>query len=138
MINHRRIGAFIIELIRFADDDDIKTFLINCSEDLVKENLFDVEKYFYKKKLLNYLFEYIYGFVEMKLPTLPPLIYEDNKFIRGLDLVEYPNFQKDVSSYTHLYLHLYALCECYKSYMILPKNKTTQKLKDTYKIHLIL
>ncbi len=133
MINHRRIGAFIIELIRFADDDDIKTFLINCSEDLVKENLFDVEKYFYKKKLLNYLFEYIYGFVEMKLPTLPPLIYEDNKFIRGLDLVEYPNFQKDVSSYTHLYLHLYALCECYKSYMILPKNKTTQKLKDTYK-----
>ena len=49
MINHRRIGAFIIELIRFADDDDIKTFLINCSEDLVKENLFDVEKYFYKK-----------------------------------------------------------------------------------------
>lgn len=115
MICNDRLGEFLIELITYADDKDIKTFLRNCSEDLItdKDNILeDTSIDFYKSKLLNYLFEYIYGFIELRLPILPPLIYEDGKLIRGLDIPRYQNFKKDISAYTHVYLHLYALCEC--------------------------
>ncbi|MCM1266220.1 MAG: hypothetical protein NC200_08490 [Candidatus Gastranaerophilales bacterium] len=124
MINHKRIADFLIELIRYADDSDIETFLRNCSakliEDTEKENC---DTYYYKTWLLNYLFEYVYGFIEPKIPSLPPLVYENGKLIRGLPIVEYPNFKTDVSNYTHLYLHLYALCECYYSYLMVFSNE---------------
>ena len=138
MICNDRLGEFLIELITYADDKDIKTFLRNCSEDLItdKDNILeDTSIDFYKSKLLNYLFEYIYGFIELRLPVLPPLIYEDGKLIRGLDIPRYQNFKKDISAYTHLYLHLYALCECYYSYQTLPKNKN-QNMQNVVEEHI--
>ena len=113
MINYDRVAEFLIDLIKYADDEDIKIFLENCSDRLKATGIND-----YKTTLLNYLFEYIYGFIEPKLPTLPPLVYEDSKLIRGLPMLKYPNFNTSVSYYTDLYLHLYALCECYYSYPI--------------------
>ena len=117
MINHERIAEFLIELIRFADDDDILTFLNNCSDKLTKNADKDTcDIYYYKTWLINYLFEYIYGFIEYKIPFLPPLISENGKIKRGLPIAKYPNFDVSVSNYTHIYLHLFALCECYYSY----------------------
>ena len=36
MINHERVSEFLIELIKFADEEDIKLLLTNCSEKLIK------------------------------------------------------------------------------------------------------
>lgn len=119
MINHERIGEFLIELIRYADDNDIKTFLNNCSPKLLD----NTDTCSYKTLLINYLFEYIYGFIEPKLPTLPELGIENGKIIRGLPISKYANFKTDISNYTNVYLHIYALCENYYSYIMLDNNE---------------
>jgi hypothetical protein len=124
MINHKRIADFLIELVRYANDSDIKAFLSNCSDKLTKDiDDENCDTYYYKTWLLNYLFEYIYGFIEPKIPSLPPLVYEKSKLIRGLPIIEYPNFNTNVSDYTYLYLHLHALCECYYSYLMVFSNE---------------
>ncbi len=139
MINHERIGEFLFELIRYADDEDIKTFLGNCSPKLV-DNPAPCD---YKTLLMNYLFEYIYGFIEPKLPTLPPLVRENNKIIRGLPIAKFPNFNVDVSNYTHIYLHLYALCENYYSFVMLDRNEKkllcqlAEELDEKFELNII-
>ena len=113
MINHERVSEFLIELIKFADEEDIKLLLANCSEKLIK----NITPNNYKIALVHYLFEYINAFIEPKLSILPPLIYEDNTVFRGLP--KCANFKIDIAKHVDLYLHLYALSECYYSYSML-------------------
>ena len=106
MINHRRIGAFIIELIRFADDDDIKTFLENIFNDVDEAYKFaPLGSYYYKTTLINYLFMHIHYFIAGDLQEKDEFCPSAAGYI---DIV--------IRQHTPLYLHLYALCECYYSY----------------------
>ena len=128
MKNYDRVAEFLIELIEFGNEEDIKTLLSNCNESIEQETSS------YKTLLLNYLFEYMYGFIEPKLPTLPPLVYENNKIVRGLPITKYANFKTDISHHTMLYLHLYALCECYYSYLTFSREekKIMQIITEQY------
>lgn len=120
MQNNNSVAEFLIELIKYADDEDIAVLLSNCNNKLTQH----ISVSNYKTALFNYLFEYIYAFIEPKLPTLPPLLFKDNKIIRVFPVAKYANNDINTSLYEDLYLHLYALCECYNSYqMIFPDEK---------------
>ena len=116
-----KIGEFTIELLQYASDNDIKIFLQNCSKFLVhrKETEDMKAPSYYKKRLLNLLYEYIFAYCELKLHTKYLVVTEDNTQERqeeenykyhgnGIELV--------TKRLSPLYLHLYALCECYQSY----------------------
>lgn len=120
MQSNNSVAEFLIELIKYADDEDIAVLLSNCNNKLTQ----NISVSNYKTALFNYLFEYIYAFIEPKLPTLPPLLFKDNKIIRVFPVAKYANNDINTSLYEDLYLHLYALCECYNSYqMIFPDEK---------------
>ena len=52
------------------------------------------------------------------------MLFKDNKIIRVFPVAKYANNDINTSLYEDLYLHLYALCECYHSYqMIFPDEK---------------
>lgn len=120
MQSNNSVAEFLIELIKYADDEDIAVLLSNCNNKLTQ----NISVNNYKTALFNYLFEYIYAFIEPKLPTLPPLLFKDNKIIRVFPVAKYANNDINTSLYEDLYLHLYALCECYNSYqMIFPDEK---------------
>lgn len=118
MIHTDDISHFILELIKYADEEDIKLFLENCfSKDLKKDIKDD-----YRATMLQYLFEYIEVCTDKEIYTVASPqekeIYNlDFKFLKSAYYKPKDLIHKNM----RLYLHLYALCECYYSYGILLK-----------------
>lgn len=117
-----KIGEFTIELLQYANDDDIRVFLQNCSKHLVPRNETEDMKgnSYYKTRLLNYLYEYIFAFCEPKLNTVYSVLTDENtQEMQEIESYKYLGNGVDIvaKKLAPLYLHLYALCECYQSYI---------------------
>lgn len=123
MICNDRLGEFLIELITYADDKDIKTFLRNCSKIYQVDNEdSEDDNYYNKTVLLDNLFKHIYYFI-----VADKLTEKGDICIPLFSYVE-----SVVEQHTPLYLHLYALCNNYYSYMTLYRGekKKIQTLID--------
>lgn len=126
MLKQDRIAEFIVTLITQADDEDIETFLRYSAKHLPKPNFCSKkDSNAYKITLIGYLFCYIYGYIEHHNHEIVDIVskWDDSLF---LEFVEYPNYLK---TYEPLYLHLYALCECYYSYKLLEATEKASNQK---------
>lgn len=116
MINHKLMPNFIIDIIRYADDKDIGTLLLNSKAKSYQWKLQLLGNNGFKRKLLTCLFDYIYEFIEPDLFIKPDLDVENSEIIEELPLSAPPYLRKRIANHKLLYLHLYALSECYHSY----------------------
>ncbi len=116
MLKQDRIAEFIVTLITQVDDEDIKTFLQYSAKRLPKPQFCStIDSNTYKTTLIGYLFCYVYGYIEHHNHEIVDMVSKWDDFILP-NFVGYPNC---LTNYEPLYLHLYALCECYYSYKLL-------------------
>lgn len=126
MLQQDRIAEFITTLITHADDEDIKTFLGYFANKLPKPQ-FGYSNH--KTLLIGYLFQYIYGHIETNASEIVNIVSKWDDFI----LPEHLNYPNNLIHYEPLYLHLYALCECFYSYKMLNQSEKNliQKILET-------
>ena len=117
------ISDFIIELIEYADEKDIKTF-IKFSPKGLNLNLNS-----YKALLIENLLGPLYTSFYYKLGYLHfQTRYKNEKYSTLQNHEEYLIYERVFKYFYPLYLHLYALCECYDSYKtIIVENKKIGK-----------
>ena len=129
MINHKFMPNFIIDIIRYADDKDIKMLLSN-SKALSYQwySQYTSEKDVSKGRLLACLFDYIYEFIEPELFIEPDLIVEKCEIMEEFAIPAPQNLANCITNHKLLYLHLYALSECYHSYPVYFPNKHKNEL----------
>lgn len=116
MLQQDRIAEFITTLITHADDEDIKTFLGYCANKLPKRQFGYSNQ---KTLLIGYLFQYVYGYIENNAHEIVDIVSKWEDFL----FPEYLHYPNCLIHYEPLYLHLYALCECYYSYKMLNQHK---------------
>ena len=111
-----KFSEFVLEIIYYADDEDVKTLL---------EFIFNIDfnSLNYKLFLLANLLRPIQNCAEYDVYQLP-ITLPNNNFINAKSVPDdYPLFtvfKKAFNSYYPLFLHLYALCESYYSYITIP------------------
>lgn len=127
------IGSFIIELVKYADDKDIKTFLQNCFEEVITQQDREEElltSNYYMQMLLNYLYNYI-CLSDETLERLPTFKLDNADFDRLKHL--------DITKCRLIYMHLVALCQSYYTLWVLctPQSctKILKLLIENYKIN---
>ncbi len=136
MINSKFMPNFIIDIIRYADDKDIKTLLLNSKAKSYQWKPQDLsDKAVFKGRLLACLFDYIYEFIEPDLFIKPDLTVENGKIIEELPISAPPYLRKRIANHKLLYLHLYALSECYHSYQCYFPNEEKNKIYKMQKAY---
>ena len=123
MLKQDRISEFIYTLITYAKNEDIETFLkysFESSASLFKiykeeeKKLEYVTESKYKILLLQYLFDHAYSYIETEIMDIIDIIKQGSDYI---DVCDY----RERGWYDPLYMNLYALCQCYYSYMQKPE-----------------
>ena len=110
MVHSDTISDFIIELIRYAKDEDIRLFLKYIPNKTIVTS-------FPKTTLIENIFSPLYHSVQYSLNNLPvELTYKKEYTELPKNYDEYLIYDESYKYFYPLYLHLYALCESYYSY----------------------
>lgn len=105
-----KISEFIYIMLMHADDKDVYNFINCCDKRLhITKNDYASSK----KILINYLFGYIYTYIEGSVQDILHFRTNDNE-----ELLYMQEPSDYLNRYRTLYLHLYALCENYYSYIL--------------------
>lgn len=124
-----KITDFILLLLTQTDDEDIKTFL-ECSSKklsyLDDENL-SLDKC--KPLLIRHLFSSAYSYIESHVPEILDVVTNWDRKVE-----EEVTWYHGLERYKPLYLNLYALCQCFYSYIILDSEsaKTTMEIAKIF------
>lgn len=128
MIHHKEIANTLFDIIHFADDEDIQVLLENCSikcESGVSDKI----------TLLNNIFNDVYYSIGTKLNTTLSFESNYNELKRTFRPVDPALYKENKPNNTLLYLHLYALSECYLSYQQIPSTEKSwiEQIAKEYK-----